>query len=93
MDKLVWETAEEVDKELAKRVRNIRKRRSISQEKLAAMSGVSYASIKRFESTGQISLLSLNSSVLGYDKCEKIIIECTKVTRYLTKERKHLYYY
>lgn len=65
MDKLVWETAEELDKELAKRVRNIRKRRSISQERLAAMSGVSYASIKRFESTGQISLVSLTKMAMA----------------------------
>ena len=65
MDKLVWETAEELDKELAKRVRNIRKRRSISQERLAAMSGVSYASIKSFESTGQISLVSMTKMAMA----------------------------
>ena len=47
MQQLVWETAEELDQKLAQRVRNIRKRRSISQEKLASMSGVSYGSIKR----------------------------------------------
>ena len=33
MERLVWETAEELDQKLAQRVRNIRKRRSISQEK------------------------------------------------------------
>ena len=59
MDALVWETAEELDRKLAGRIRNIRKRRSISQQKLADMSGVSYGSIKRFETTGQISLVSL----------------------------------
>lgn len=59
MEALVWETAEELDQKLADRVRNIRKRRSISQQKLAKMSGVSYGSIKRFEATGQISLVSL----------------------------------
>lgn len=59
MDSLIWETAEELDQKLAGRIRNIRKRRSISQQKLADMSGVSYGSIKRFETTGQISLVSL----------------------------------
>ena len=59
MEALVWETAEELDQKLADRVRNIRKRRSISQQKLAKMSGVSYGTIKRFETTGQISLISL----------------------------------
>ena len=59
MDALVWETAEELDQKLAGQIRNIRKRRAISQQKLADMSGVSYGSIKRFETTGQISLVSL----------------------------------
>ena len=59
MDALIWETAEELDQKLAGRIRNIRERRSISQQKLANMSGVSYGSIKRFETTGQISLVSL----------------------------------
>lgn len=72
MDKLVWETAEELDKELAKRVRNIRKRRLISQEKLAAMSGVSYASIKRFESTGQISLVSLTKLAMALNLADEL---------------------
>lgn len=61
----VWETAEELDQKLAQRVRGIRKRRSISQKKLAAMSGVSYGSIKRFETTGQISLLSLTKLAIA----------------------------
>ncbi len=55
----VWETPEEMDLALAKRVRNIRRCRSISQEKLSRLSGVSLGSIKRFETTGQISLVSL----------------------------------
>ena len=46
-------------KKIADRVRLIRKRRSISQEKLSKISNVSLGSIKRFETTGQISLLSL----------------------------------
>ena len=65
MEALVWETAEELDQKLARRVRNIRKRRSISQEKLATMSGVSYGSIKRFETTVQISLISLTKIAIA----------------------------
>lgn len=67
MEQLIWETAEELDQKLAQRVRNIRKRRSISQEKLASMSGVSYGSIKRFEMTGKISLLSLTKIAMALD--------------------------
>ena len=59
MRKYVWETAEELDQKIAERLRIIRKRRSISQEKLSDISGVSHGSIKRFEATGQISLISL----------------------------------
>ena len=59
MQEFIWETPEEIDKALAERVRNIRRRRCISQEKLSTQSGVSYGSIKRFEATGKISLLSL----------------------------------
>ena len=67
MRQLVWETAEELDQKLAKRIRNIRKRRSISQEQLASMSGVSYGSIKRFETIGKISLLSLTKITMALD--------------------------
>ena len=72
MQQLVWETAEELDQKLAQRVRNIRKRRSISQEKLAAMSGVSHGSIKRFETTGQISLISLTKIAMALDIADEL---------------------
>ena len=72
MKKFIWETAEELDQKLAQRVRNIRKRRSISQEKLASMSGVSYGSIKRFETTGKISLLSLTKIAMALEMEEEL---------------------
>ena len=72
MEGFIWETAEELDLKLAQRVRNIRKRRSISQEKLASMSCVSYGSVKRFESTGQISLLSLTKIAMALDIADEL---------------------
>ena len=72
MEKYIWETAEELDQKLAQRVRNIRKRRSISQERLASMSGVSYGSIKRFETSGQISLISLTKNAMALDIADDI---------------------
>ena len=72
MEGFIWETAEELDLKLAQRVRNIRKRRSISQEQLASMSGVSYGSVKRFESTGQISLLSLTKIAMALDIADEL---------------------
>lgn len=50
----------------------IRKRRSITQEKLASISGVSYGSIKRFETTGQISLLSLTKIAIALDLADEL---------------------
>ncbi|WP_347466006.1 helix-turn-helix transcriptional regulator [Clostridium sp. AF28-12] len=72
MEGFIWETAKELDLKLAQRVRNIRKRRSISQEKMASMSGVSYGSVKRFESTGQISLLSLTKIAMALDIADEL---------------------
>lgn len=72
LSEFIWETPEELDLKLAKRVRNIRKRRSISQQKLSEMSGVSYGSIKRFESTGQISLLALTWIATALDLADEL---------------------
>ena len=65
--KFVWETPEEIDKALAQRLSRIRKRRNLSQQALSEKSNVSYGSIKRFETTGQITLdaLVLLASSLG----------------------------
>lgn len=68
----VWETAEEIDQQLAARMRNIRRRRSISQEALSQMSGVSYGSVKRFEATGKISLLSLTKLAIALDCADEV---------------------
>ena len=72
MEQFIWETPEELDQKLAQRVRKIRKRRSITQEKLASISGVSYGSIKRFETTGQISLLSLTKIAIALDLADQL---------------------
>ena len=79
MEQLIWETAEELDQKLAGRVRNIRKRRSISQEKLAQMSGVSYGSIKRFEASGQISLISLTKMAMALEIADELRTIFTQV--------------
>ena len=70
MEALVWETAEELDKKLAERMRRIRRRRKVSQQKLSDMSGVS--SIKRFETTGQISLLSLTKLAMALELADEL---------------------
>ena len=72
MNEYVWETCEELDKKIADRVRLIRKRRSISQEKLSKISNVSLGSIKRFETTGQISLLSLTKLAMALGLADEL---------------------
>ena len=64
--------AEELDKKLAERMRRIRRRRKVSQQKLSDMSGVSYGSIKRFETTGQISLLSLTKLAMALELADEL---------------------
>lgn len=72
MKALQWETLDEILIKLAKRVRNLRKRRNITQEMLADMSGVSLGSIKRFETIGQISLASLTKIAIALNCVEQI---------------------
>lgn len=72
MKKYVWETADEINLEVAKNARNIRRRRKISQEELSRLSGVSLGSVKRFESTGNISFISLTKIAVALDAVDGI---------------------
>ena len=61
--------------EIAKRFVTIRKNRKVSQQRLSVLSGVSYASIRRFEKTGDISLASLVKLALSlklYDDLDNL---------------------
>lgn len=52
-------TPQQVTVDLVNRFRKRRKEAKITQRELAKRSGVSYASIRRFETTGDVSLASL----------------------------------
>lgn len=52
-------TPNDIAKELAKHHKALRKQLKLSQAEMAERSGVSLGSLKRFETTGQISLESL----------------------------------
>lgn len=52
-------TIQSAHNQLVEREKRRRKQLKISQRQLAVRSGVSYASIRRFETTGDISLSSL----------------------------------
>lgn len=68
----IWETPEEINMALAQRLSRIRKRRNISQKQLSEKSNVSFGSIKRFETSGQISLISLTKLCVALDCAEEI---------------------
>lgn len=85
MEHYQWETAEEMDKKLAERFAGIRKRRKISQKELSEKSGVSFGSVKRFETTGQISLVSLTKLAIALG-CSNEIAELFSEVPYLSIE-------
>ena len=72
---LQFTTYDEKQLEIAKRFVAIRKSRKVSQQRLSILSGVSYASIRRFEKTGDISLSSLIKLALAlqlYDDLDNL---------------------
>lgn len=72
MSQFQWETAEEINQKLADRLRKVRKRKKLSQEELSNQSGVSFGSVKRFENTGKISLLSLTKLAIALGCVDEI---------------------
>lgn len=79
MNHYIWETPEEINMKVASNARNLRKRLGISQQKLSEISGVTYASIKRFEATGNISFLSLTKIAVALDAVNGIKAIFTEV--------------
>lgn len=79
MSNYLWETPEEINLTVAVNARKLRKRLGISQQKLSEISGVSYASIKRFEATGNISFLSLTKIAIALDAINGIKAIFTEV--------------
>ena len=67
MINLYQKTWNEIDNAIANRMVKLRKRRKITQKALAAKSGVSLGSIKRFEQIGEISLQSLTKLAIALE--------------------------
>lgn len=62
-------TQTEIAKGIAERVKQRRKENKLTQEELSRKSGVSYGSVKRFETKGEISLSSLINIAIALE-CE-----------------------
>lgn len=71
-NKNVWEKPTGINKTIATRLRAIRRKQKVSQEKLWLMSGVSLGSIKRFERTGDISFNSLIKIATALGRIEEV---------------------
>ena len=72
---LQFVTYDEKQIEIAKRFVAIRKSKKVSQQRLSILSQISYASIRRFEKTGDISLSSLVKLALAlqlYDDLDNL---------------------
>ena len=67
-----WIKTEEINLEVAKRLREIRRAKKISQERLWYLSGVALGSIKRFERTGNISFAHLTKIAFVLGELEAI---------------------
>ncbi len=72
MRKFVWETPEEINLRVANNMKLLRKRKGITQKRLSELTGVSYASIKRFEETGNINFISLTKIAIELDAVEGV---------------------
>lgn len=59
-----------VMQELVTKTQQLRKQNGVSQLELAKRSGVSFGSVKRFETTGQISLESLLKIAYFFNRLE-----------------------
>lgn len=67
MINLYQKTWTEINNDIAQKIVRLRKRKKITQKQLAARSGVSLGSLKRFEQCGEISLQSLTKIAIALD--------------------------
>lgn len=72
---------DKIAEEIAERVKKRRKELKLTQEQLSRKSGVSYGSVKRFETKGEISLSSLIKIAVALE-CESDFEELFKKRKY-----------
>ena len=72
MNNIFIKTPQEQGLNIADNLKLLRKGRKLSLRELANQSGVSYASLRRFEETGEISLKSLIKVAIVLDATEPL---------------------
>ena len=66
-------TADDICSRIAKNARALRKAKGLTQVELSKKSGVSLGSLKRFETTGQISLFSLANLAIALEADDEFL--------------------
>ncbi|GHU10920.1 transcriptional regulator [Alphaproteobacteria bacterium] len=79
---IILKTEDEILKDIAARSREVRLTKNLSQLGLANRAGVSLGSLKRFESTGEISLKSLVKIMF--------VLECVHQSECLFEQMKEI---
>ena len=69
---MYFETTEEMVKDIAARFKKIRKAKRVTQVNLSKQSNVSYGTIKRFETSGEISLHNLIKLCVALDIVDEV---------------------
>ena len=72
MNNIKTKTPGDIGRKIAENMRAHRKMRKFSMERLSEISGVSLGSIKRFESSGEISLKSLSKIAIVLDCADEL---------------------
>ena len=72
MNRIFVKTPKEQSMQIADNLKRLRKGRKISLRALAEMSDVSYASLRRFEESGEISLKSLIKVAIVLDATDPL---------------------
>lgn len=62
---MLFKTVEEIDMDIARRVRILRKQKGFTQRQFAKKCSLSYGTYKLFEQTGKISLIGLTQIAVG----------------------------
>lgn len=75
---MLYETTDEIALNVASRFKRLRKQKGITQKELSIISNVSYGTIKRFETSGEISFHSLIKLCVAIDVLDEITNMFTK---------------
>ncbi len=69
---MLFKTVEQIDMDLAKRVKTLRRQKGFTQKQFAQKCSMSYGTYKLFEQTGKISLLGLTQIAAGLGREDEI---------------------